>query len=59
MFTETVKKNYNDGVDIFSDEYSRAWRVAGKALKDGVKDLLKTNSKEEVLEMIKKNLFGL
>jgi hypothetical protein len=56
MFTETIKKNYKDKVDIFSDDYARAWRVAGKALKDGVKDLLKEYSKEEVLEMLKKNL---
>lgn len=56
MFKEVVKLNYKNGLDIFSDDYERAWSVAGKALKDGIKDLLKEYSKEEVLEMIKKNL---
>jgi hypothetical protein len=56
MFKETVKLNYKQGINIFSDEYARAWRVAGKALRSGVKDLLKEYSKEEVLEMLKKNL---
>ena len=56
MFLETIKKNYKDGCDIFSDKYWKSLSTGTRLLRNEISEMKKTKTKEEIIEILNKNL---